>query len=265
MRARGGGVPPAIAALPALAALPAMAALAALPAMAAMAMLLALSCRQPDDSAAIRARLRTKNAAQVVREAAAARYTPPADGRLTDGEVRMYLLVRERECRIREAAALEALGRRSAAAGAERAERPERQERLAAAADLRAAQEVKVNPKEYAWVRERVLEAEAAATTQTLYQKMAAGREQLLARMRRDRDALTDPEQRAAAEAEIDDWKRGLQASEPPVAPAVRANVALLAHYREPLARLRALEERALAAAAGLEAPAGIGATTAAR
>jgi hypothetical protein len=243
MRARRGVVPPALAAiamLPALVALPAPAALAVL------AMLPALGCRQPDDSAAIRARLRAKDAAQVIREAAAARYTPPADGRLTDGQVRMYLLVRERECRIREAAALEAQGRR-------------------AAADLRAAQEVKVNPKQYAWVRERVLEAEAAATTQALYQRMAAGREQLLARMRRDRDALTDPARRAAAEREIDDWKRGLQAAEPPVAPAVRANVALLARYREPLARLRALEERALAAAAGMETPAASGATPPAR
>ena len=206
----------------------------------------------------------------------------------------MYLLVRERECRIREAAALEAQRRRAAGAAAERPERPERAEKLgrpdraerqdgrdprdgrargatlagtagdeaalaalAAAADLRAAQELKVNPKQYAWVRERVLEAEAAATTQTLYQKMAAGREQLLARMRRNRDALTDPAQREAAERELADWKRGLQAAEPPIAPAVRANIALLARYREPLARLRALEERALAAAAGFEAPAG--------
>ena len=237
MRARRGVAPPALAAV---AMLPALAAIAVL------AMLPALACRQPDDSAAIRARLRAKDAAQVIREAAAARYTPPADGRLTDGHVRMYLLVRERESRIREAAALEAQGRR-------------------AAADLRAAQEVKVNPKEYAWVRERVLEAEAAATTQALYQRMAAGREQLLARMRRDRDALTDPARRAAAEREIDDWKRGLQAAEPPVAPAVRANVALLARYREPLARLRALEERALAAAAGMEAPAASGAKPPAR
>jgi hypothetical protein len=231
-------------------------ALTALTAIAAAAMLLSSGCRKPDDSAAIRERLRSKGAAQVVREAATVRYTPPADGRLTAGQVRMYLLVRERECRIREAAALEAQGRRAAAAaGADRSERP-----LAAAEDLRAAQEVKANPKEYAWVRERVVEAEAAATTQTLYQKMAAGREQLLARMRRDRDALTDPAQRAAAEREIGDWKRGLQAAEPPVAPAVRANIALLAHYREPLARLRALEERALAAAAGLEAPGASGA-----
>ena len=180
----------------------------------------------------------------MVREAAAARYTPPADGRLTAAQVRIYLAVRERECRIREAAALEPQRQRAAGAGA--------------AADLRAAQELKVNSKEYAWVREQVLQAEAAATTHALYQRMAAGREQLLARMRRDRDALTDPEKRAAAEREIEDWKRGLQASEPPpLSPAVRANVAMLAHFREPLAKLRVLEERALAAAAGLEAPGG--------
>ena len=234
----GGGV--GLAAIARAASIASIAPIASISSISAMAMLLASGCRQPDDSAAIRERLRSKDAAQVVREAATARYAVPADGRLVDGQVRMYL--RERECRIREAAALEAQGSRAAAGGA---------------ADLRAAQEVKVNPREYAWVRERVVEAEAAATTQALYQKMAAGREQLLARMRRDRDALTDPAQRAAAEREVEDWKRGLQAPEPPVAQGVRANIALLARYREPLARLRALEERALAAAAGLEAQGG--------
>jgi hypothetical protein len=208
-------------------------------------LLLAGGCRRPDDRAAIQERLRTKGSAEVVREAAAWSYAPPADGRLTTAQVRMYLEVRERECRIREAAAPDAQRRREAAA-------PERPERGETAAGLRAAQELRVNPKEYAWVRERVLEAEAAATTMTLYQRMTAGREQLLARMRRDRDALTDPAQQAAAGREIEDFKRGLQASEPVVSPAVRANVAILARHREALARLRALEERALAAGAGI-------------
>jgi hypothetical protein len=264
------------------------------------ALLLAAGCERGDDRAAIQERLRAKGAAEVVREAAAARFTPPADGRLSDAQVRMYLAVRERESRIREAAALETQRRRGElAAGAERAERSGKQERtegpagrdradrreqrdlrprgaaavraapddaaLGAAADLRAAQELRANPKEYAWVRARVAEAETAAATRALYQKMATGREQLLARMRRDRDALTDPAARAAAEREIEDWRRGLQAAEPMMTPAVRANVALLARYREPLARLRASEERALAAAAGLEPPAGSGGPAAVR
>jgi hypothetical protein len=181
-------------------------------------------CRPADDRAAIQNRSRAKGTAEVVREAAAVSYAPPADGRLSAAQVRLYLEVRERESRIREAGA-------------------------PAAADLRAAQELKVNPKEYTWVRERVLEAEAEATNQALFQKVVAGREQLLAHMRRAAAAEADPARRAAAENEIEDFRRGLQGSAPVMTPAVRANVALLARFHEPLARLRVLEERALATA----------------
>jgi hypothetical protein len=273
--------------------------------------LMACGCRRADDRAAIEDRLRSKGAADVVREAAAARYAAPAAGRLTETQVRMFLEVRERECRIREAAALAAQRRRDPAPAetGERAqpaaERPpesnERNERgghaasaasaagaaggtgaaapgtaagarpgsaaaattdeaaLAAAADLRAAQELHVNPKEYRWVRDRVLEAEGAATAQALYQKMTAGRELLLAHRRKELEAMTDPGERAAAQRDIEDWKRGLEAVEPVVPAALRANVALLARFREPLLRLRAVEERALAASAGLESAVGAG------
>ncbi len=216
--------------------------------------LMAGGCQRADDRAAIVDRLRSKGTADVVREAATARYVAPAAGRLTEAQVRMFLEVRERECGIREAAALAAQRRREAAAVAD-------EPALAAAADLRAAQELRVNPKEYGWVRDRVLEAEGAATAQALYQKMTAGREQLLAHRRKELEAMTDPGERAAAQRDIEDWKRGLEASEPAVPAALRANMALLARFREPLARLRAVEERALAASAGLEsaAPAGAG------
>ncbi len=241
-------------------------------------------CRRADDRAAIQDRLRTKGSAEVVREAAAAqRYTPPANGRLTEAQVRMYLKVREREDRIREAAAQESLrrdthadaagqppaGERTPESPADRAadraapasgsapsgaDTPPADSGLAAA-DLRAAQELHVNPREYSWVRERVLEAQTAATTLALFQKMAAGREQLLTHMRRDLEAQTDPAKRAAAARDIEDWKRGLQSTEPTVPPAVRANVALLARFREPLARLAVLEDQTLATSAGLETP----------
>jgi hypothetical protein len=215
--------------------------------------LMACGCQRADERAAIVDRLRSRGTADVVREAATARYAAPAAGRLTEAQVRMFLEVRERECGIREAAALAAQRLREAAAADEPA--------LAAAADLRAAQELRVNPKEYSWVRDRVLEAEGAATAQALYQKMTAGRELLLAHRRKELEAMTDPGERAAAQRDIEDWKRGLEASEPAVPAALRANMALLARFREPLARLRAVEERALAASAGLEpaAPAGAG------
>lgn len=214
--------------------------------------LVAHGCRRADDRAAIADRLRSKGAADVVREAATARYEPPAGGRLTEEQVRMFLVVRERECRIREAAAALEAQRRRDAAPAETAG--------LAAADLRAAQELHVNPKEYRWVSDRVLEAEGAATAQALYQKMTAGREALLARRQKELEAMTDPAERAAAQRDIEDWKRGLAASEPAMPAALRANVALLARFREPLARLRAVEERALAASAGLDTAASTGA-----
>jgi hypothetical protein len=247
--------------------------------------LLACGGQRPDDRRAIEERLRTRGAAEVVREAEAARYTPPADGRLTAAQVRMFLAVRERECRIREAAALATAASAAAAPRREaplagpadhgRASAPSRPsagpggapaaagagaETLGAAADLRAAQEMHVNPREYDWVRERVLEAETAATALALHQKMTAGREQLLAHKRREIETMTDPAARAAAQRDLEDWRRALQGSEPSAPPAVRANMALLAHYRAPLARLHALEERALAAGAGLDGGAGAGA-----
>jgi hypothetical protein len=86
---------------------------------------------------------------------------------------------------------------------------------------------------------------------------MTAGREQLLARLRRDMEAETDPGKRAADAHDLEDWRRGLQASEPTAPPAVRANAALLARFRPRLARLVTLEERALAASAGLDPAAG--------
>ncbi|HXO28978.1 MAG TPA: hypothetical protein VOA80_16630, partial [Thermoanaerobaculia bacterium] len=91
----GGGV--GLAAIARAASIASIAPIASISSISAMAMLLASGCRQPDDSAAIRERLRSKDAAQVVREAATARYAVPADGRLVDGQVRMYLQVRKRE------------------------------------------------------------------------------------------------------------------------------------------------------------------------
>jgi hypothetical protein len=254
--------------------------------------LLCGGCGRADERAAIEARLRSRAAADVVREAAAARYEPPADGRLTEAQVRMFLEVRERECRIREAAALAAQRRREAPpaeaaekgqataerqdAGGGRAARDARdgaargprrvvapaaedEADLSAAADLRAAQELHVNPKEYRWVRDRVQEAQAEAIAQALYQKMIAGREQLLAHKRKELESMTDAGERATARRDIEDWQRGLQGGDAAVAPAMRANMALLARFREPLAHLQALEERALAASAGLDVVAATG------
>lgn len=108
-------------------------------------------------------------------------YKPPADGHLSEGQVRMYLEVRRREQKIREAAF--------------------KSQSLAdvATADLRAARELGFNPREYRWVRDRVMEARMLQATQALRQQVAASREALLRSLELQKKTAG-----AAGQAEID-------------------------------------------------------------
>jgi hypothetical protein len=194
------------------------------------------------DRAAIERRLQQKPVTAVMEEVSRAEYQPPADGRLTAPQVEMYLEVRERGGRIREVAASQPAAARPAAAARSGAG----DAGDAATADLRAAQELHRNPKEYLWVKVRVLEAQTAEVTRSLLHKMELGRGQLMSRLRQERDLLIDPAAKAAAERRLVELERGLQESEPAVPRNVEANVRLLIPYRERLARLQQLEERAL-------------------
>jgi len=173
-------------------------------------------------------------------DGARAEFKPPAAGRLTRTQVEMYLEVRERADRIRESAATAAAkahgdpsegvrrgGEASASEGGE-----------GTAAELRAAQELRRNPAEYLWVKSRVVEAQNAEATRALVRRMALGREQLIGRLRAERDRLADPAERAAAETRLAALARGLAEAEPAVPREVEANLRLLAGYRSRLARL---------------------------
>ena len=183
-------------------------------------------------------------------------YHPPADGRLTEAQVKMYLDVRQREQQIREAA----FKKRQ-----ETAETPPAdsgQDQLAyvevlqtvgdqpdvadiATADLRAAQELGVNPKEYAWVKERVLEARMQETALALSQQIAQSRQQVLSQLDKSRQETTDPVRKAQIERQIEDFNNNLQATSVTAADPVRqANAALLAKYKDDLARLQTTDER---------------------
>jgi hypothetical protein len=121
--------------------------------------------------------------------AKAPEYKPPADGRLDRRQVEMYLEVHRREEKIRDA--LRAKGDLA----------------NLATADLRAARELGYNPREYAWVRERVLEAEMLRATRTLSRQVAESRQALLALLRKQKEAAAD----AGRKAEIDHQIRELE------------------------------------------------------
>ena len=142
--------------------------------------------RKPVD----RASVQQGTASLMDQVAKAPEYKPPADGRLNRRQVEMYLEVHRREGEIRDA--LRAKGDLA----------------NLATADLRAARELGYNPKEYAWVRDRVLEAEMLRATRSLSRQVAESRQALLALLRKQKEAATD----AGRKAEIDHQIRELEA-----------------------------------------------------
>jgi hypothetical protein len=177
-------------------------------------------------------RVAVKPAKALAEEVNRATYAPPADGRLVARQVELYLKVAERGVQFREAAIASQTieGRNSDEA----------------TADLRAALDVGANPKEFSWVKARVLEAQAAAATQTVQRKVAVAREQVLTDLSAKRDAQTDPFKKADATHEIEELRRGFQETAAPLPQGTAANVRLLAGYREKLARLQQLDETSL-------------------
>ena len=201
-----------------------------------------------EDDASIQKSLHDKGTASLMDEVAKAPdYHPPADGQLTDAQVKMYFDVRQREQKIRQVAfrsfqesgafvdALTTVGDHPNVADVADV----------ATADLRAALELGYNPKEYQWVRERVLEAQMQETAQALSQQIAAGRQQVLALFERRRQEATDPVEKAEIERQIAELGKNA-GSAPPAAtdPARELNARLLAKYKDDLARLQAEDQR---------------------
>src|SRR4030095_12202991 len=149
-------------------------------------------------------------------------YKPPADGRLTGRQVEMYLDVRRREQKIRQVAK----------AAGDLAE--------LATADLRAAQELGYNPKEYSWVRDRVLEAEMLQTAQALNQQMAEGRQAFLKALESRPDTATEPAARAEIERQIAELRRNAAEDPPGGDPDKRYNTELIARYKAELDGIQA-------------------------
>jgi hypothetical protein len=133
-------------------------------------------------------------------------YKPSADGRLTRRQIAMYLEVRRREQEIRKT-------------GAE-----------GATAGLRAARELGYNPKEYAWVRDRVQDAEMLQTTQALSRQVAAARQAILARLRQQRETAKSAGERAEIDRQIRELETPSGADR--ADPIREANAALLTEVR---------------------------------
>ncbi len=155
-------------------------------------------------------------------------YRPPADGRLTAAQVETYLSIIDR-------VRLDLRSARPTPAGDPLTTVP---------ADVAAARARGVNVEEFLWVKERVLEADAAAMTVRLNASALSLLEKTLADLKARRgDAADDgsrkllAEQTAQFEAEAERVRRESKVREPD---SVRSNMKMLEPFR---ARLAAAQE----------------------
>ncbi|MEO8218510.1 MAG: hypothetical protein ABI718_15655 [Acidobacteriota bacterium] len=123
------------------------------------------------DSARASADLQKRGTTDVLKQASKDQYKPPADGRLTDTQVQMYLKVREHEKQIAaiarkqvqdQAKKIEAEGDKSLSGMVDSFKTLGSVADLATA-DIRAAQDLHYNTAEYMWVKGKILEASAAS------------------------------------------------------------------------------------------------------
>lgn len=133
------------------------------------------------DKASISKDLEKSGTVDLMKEISKDEYTAPADGRLTDAQIQMYLKVRDHEKKIAQVAKAEMQKH------AEKADKSKNtiagmmqgMQALGSAADfvtadLRAAKDLGYNTREYVWVKSQVLAASTAAMAEKFNESIAA-------------------------------------------------------------------------------------------
>ncbi|HSB62506.1 MAG TPA: hypothetical protein VLJ18_00010 [Thermoanaerobaculia bacterium] len=170
-------------------------------------------------------------------------YRPPADGRVTVAQVEMFLSVLDR-------VRLDRRGGKPTPGGDPLSSVP---------ADVAAARARSVNVEEFLWVKERVLEAEAATMTARLNAAALAMLEKTLADLKARRADAADEgsrtllaEQTAQFEAEAERVRKESKVRE---SDAVRSNMKTLEPYRSRLVASQDALEKPLLREAEKSAP----------
>ena len=217
------------------------------------AALIAGACKSKpaDDEASIKETLQEKGTIDVMDQVSKApEYKAPADGKLTDSQVKMYIEVRQREQKIREVAfkELKAKGDKAKAekkdVGMFEAMKAIGDLADVATADLRAAQELGHNPNEYTWVKERVLEVDMLQMSKTVNKQLVEGQQSLVKMLEEQKKLATDDAQRAELDKQIAEMKQSAADAAADSTPAKEYNASLLAKYKDDIDKLKAEDTR---------------------
>jgi hypothetical protein len=146
--------------------------------------LLLAGCKAKEamDAAAISKDLDKRGTTDLMKQVADDKYEAPADGRLTEAQVQMYLKVREQEKKIAEVAKAELKQHADKAKQSGEKSLSGMMEGFKglgsvadlATADIRAAKDLGYNTQEYLWIKQQVLAASGAEMTAKATEAMSA-------------------------------------------------------------------------------------------
>jgi len=197
------------------------------------------------DKADISRDLEKRGTKELMEEVAKDEYTPPADGRLTDAQVQMYLKVREHEKKIAQVA------RDEMKKHVETAEKKgdksiggmlEGFKALGSAADfmtadIRAAKDLGYNTQEYLWVKQQVLAASTAQMAEQFNKSMQQNFDKAYADAKKQHDEATDEQTRKLYADVLAGYEKSKQemTAQADQDPAATYNKQLLSKYENAL------------------------------
>ncbi|HVG24088.1 MAG TPA: hypothetical protein VND45_08050 [Thermoanaerobaculia bacterium] len=188
--------------------------------------------------------LKDRGTTDLMKQVADDQYTAPADGRLTEAQVQMYLKVREQEKKIAQVAKEEM---KKHAADAEKKEKSvagmlDGFKALGSAADfvtadIRAAKDLGYNTQEYLWVKQQVLAASTAQMAEEFSKSMQANFDKAYAEAKKQHDEATDEQTKKLYADVLAGYEKSKQeiASQTQQDPAVAYNRQLLSKHENAL------------------------------
>jgi hypothetical protein len=197
------------------------------------------------DKAEISKDLQKRGTTDLMKEVADDKYDAPADNKLTEAQVQMYLKVREHEKKIAQVAKKEAEQHAEASKKAgdkSIAGMMEGFKTLGSVADMltadiRAAKDLGYNTQEYLWVKEQILAASGAAMAEQMSHAMNASLDQAYDQARKALAEAKDEETKKMYAELVANYEktRAESAQQAQVDPAVAHNRTLLKKYESEL------------------------------
>jgi hypothetical protein len=198
------------------------------------------------DKAAISKDLDKRGTTDLMKQVADDKYTAPADGRITDAQVQMYLKVREHEKKIAEVAKAEM--KQHAEDAKKQGEKSiggvfDAFKAMGSAADLltadiRAAKDLGYNTQEYLWVKQQILAASTSQMAEQFSSAMSKNFDKAYSDAKKAYDEAKDEQTKkvyAAMLAQYDKSKQEMSQTAEKVEPAVQYNRQLLSKYENAL------------------------------